>query len=240
MQVYELRGADGTLYHTTTSAAARLGVSYADAKALIASGRIPSVSAESVGVRVNKPGARLVSEGALEAYQRGAVGGTMIEPQSPAVDAGRTPVAATMHSVSVPAPPPRSGSGSFRTATMIIGLVMGVILLFGGMAGSFVGTIFEFEANESGGSSSDEVQAAGALAVLVAFILIIGAGLAKTALKTSTALMILAFLGNLLVLAVDQQSWVALIYWPAVLVTGVCSVLMVIAVSREGRGASVG
>ena len=64
--------ADGALYHTTTSVAARLGVSYEDAKALIASGRIPSVSAESVGVNVNKPGARLVSESALSAYQRSA------------------------------------------------------------------------------------------------------------------------------------------------------------------------
>ena len=43
-----VRGADGAFYHTTTSVSARLGVSYDAAKALIASGRIASVSAESL------------------------------------------------------------------------------------------------------------------------------------------------------------------------------------------------
>ena len=92
MTGFSVRGADGALYHTTTSAAARLGVSYDTAKALIASGRIASVSAESVGARVNKPGARLVSEAALAAYQRGG-DATVVEMPTAVVNAGGVPIA---------------------------------------------------------------------------------------------------------------------------------------------------
>lgn len=131
MQIHELRGADGVLYYTTTSVAARLGVSYADAKALIESGRIPSVTAESVGVTLNKPGARIVSEVALEAYRRGDVGVTMMETPSTVFEPGRVSAPPAGFG-SVPAPPAKKRSG-LKIAGLgclaLIGLFVVVIVI---------------------------------------------------------------------------------------------------------------
>lgn len=103
-----VRGADGALYHTTTSVSARLGISYDDAKTLIASGRIASVNAESVGVSVNKPGARLVSETALTAYQRG--GGSTVVEMPTAVVGGGVRIAPVVAAVA-PLEKPKRGRG---------------------------------------------------------------------------------------------------------------------------------
>lgn len=131
MQIHELRGADGVLYHTTTSVAARLGVSYADAKALIESGRIPSVTAESVGVTLNKPGARIVSEVALEAYRRGEGGVTMMETPPTVFEPGRVSAPPAGFG-SAPTPPAKKRSG-LKIAGLgclaLIGLLFVVIVI---------------------------------------------------------------------------------------------------------------
>ena len=128
MTGFSVRGADGSLYHTTTSAAARLGVSYDAAKALIASGRIASVSAESVGARVNKPGARLVSEAALAAYQRGG-GATVVEMPTAVVNAGGVPVAPAGAGY-VPPAQSKPKRGNFRLAGLgCLGCVGGIALI---------------------------------------------------------------------------------------------------------------
>ena len=136
-----------------------------------------------------------------------------------------------------------------RTATLVIGLIMGVFLFIGGALGTACGGVMEGaeevfgemdEPSNSATSTTEDVLGAGALAVFVSFILLIGAGLAKAALKTSTALIIISFIGSVIVVLVDTTSVFALFYYPAVLVTGICSVLMVIAMRRERQGAGDG
>ena len=134
-----------------------------------------------------------------------------------------------------------------RTATLVIGLVMGVFLFIGGAAGAACGGVMESaeevfgemdEDSNSATSTTEDVLGAGALAVFVSFLLIIGAGLAKAALKTSTAMIIASFIGSVIVVLVDTTSVFGLVYYPAVLVTGICSVLMVLAIRRERQGVS--
>ena len=96
------------------------------------------------------------------------------------------------------------------------------------------------EDSNSATSTTEDVLGAGALAVFVSFLLIIGAGLAKAALKTSTAMIIASFIGSVIVVLVDTTSVFGLVYYPAVLVTGICSVLMVLAIRRERQGVSDG
>ena len=136
-----------------------------------------------------------------------------------------------------------------RTATLVIGLVMGIFLFIGGAAGAACGGVMEGaeevfgemdEDLNSATSTTEDVLGAGALAVFVSFILLIGAGLAKAALKTSTAMIIISFLGSIIVVLVDTTSVFAIVYYPAVLVTGICSVLMALAIRRERQGVSDG
>ena len=131
-----------------------------------------------------------------------------------------------------------------RTAAMIIGLIMGVFLFIGGALGTCTGAFFEGAEEilgedldaESEGSTTEEIASAGALAVFVAFILLIGAGLAKVALKTSTILMAISFLGCVSVVAIDSWSAFAFVYWLALIVAAICSALMVMAWRKERRG----
>lgn len=133
-----------------------------------------------------------------------------------------------------------------RTAAMIIGLIMGVFLFIGGALGACTGAFFEVTEevvgedldDESEGSTTEEVAGGGALAVFVSFILLISAGLAKVALKTSTVLTIISFLGCISVVATDAWSAFALVYWPALIVTAICSALMIMAWRKKRRGES--
>lgn len=143
-----VRGADGALYHTTTSAAARLGISYEAAKTLIASGRIASVSAESVGVSVNKPGARLVSEAALIAYQRGG-GATVIETPTAVVGAGGVHIA-PVGAVVVPAAKPKRGRGLLLVGVGCIGALAFIFVLI-----VIVAILGSSDSGSSAPSSSD-------------------------------------------------------------------------------------
>ena len=131
-----------------------------------------------------------------------------------------------------------------RTAAMVIGLIMGVFLFIGGALGACTGALFEVGEEVIGqdlddgseGSTTEEIASGGALAVFVAFILLIGAGLAKVALKTSTILMAISFLGCVSVVTIDSWSAFAFVYWPALIVAAICSALMIMAWRKEGRG----
>ena len=134
-----------------------------------------------------------------------------------------------------------------RTATLAIGLIMGVFLFIGGALGTCTGAFFEGaeevfgemdDSNDSVTSTTEDVLGGGALAMFISFILLIGAGLAKAALKTSTILMVASFLSCILLVAVDTTSAFALVYWPALIVTAICSALMIMAWRKEGRGES--
>lgn len=131
-----------------------------------------------------------------------------------------------------------------RTAALVIGLVSAVFLLFGGMFGACTGAVFDVseevvgeldEDNEGVESTTEDVLGAGIFAVFVAFILFIGAGLAKSALKTSMVLMILVFLGCIILVAIDTTSVFAVVYYISIITTGICSGLMITAYVRSRR-----
>ncbi len=131
-----------------------------------------------------------------------------------------------------------------RTAALVVGLVTAVFLLFGGMLGACTGAVFDAteevigELDDSDGgvtSTTEDVLGAGIFAVFISFILFIGAGLAKAALKTSTILMILVFLGCLLLVAIDTTSAFSIVYYISIITTGICAGLMIVSYRRSRR-----
>ena len=142
-----------------------------------------------------------------------------------------------------------TGTGG-RTATLIIGLIAATMLLFGGctafVTGSFfegVEEVFDTELDDADGgitSTTEDVSSAGLLAMFIAILLYVGAGLAKVALKTSLALLVFAMpmLAGLVV--VDTTSLFAVAYYVALVFVGVGVILMAIAyigARRARRGA---
>ena len=131
------------------------------------------------------------------------------------------------------------------TATLVIGLVSATLLLFGGAAGACTGAVAEVVEEMAGEdiddsedaitSTTEDVFGAGIFAVFLAFFLYIGAGLAKAALKTSTVLLTLGFLGCVWLVIIDTTSAFATVYYICIVTTGVCSGLMITAYLRSRR-----
>ena len=132
-----------------------------------------------------------------------------------------------------------------RTATLVIGIVSATLLLFGGVAGACTGAVFETVEEMAGEdledadggvtSTTEDVLGAGIFAFFLAFFLDIAAGLAKAALKTSTALFILGFLGCIWLVVIDTTSAFATVYYICVVTIGVCAGLMITAYLRSRR-----
>ena len=130
-----------------------------------------------------------------------------------------------------------------RTSALVIGLVTAVFLLFGGMLGACTGAVGEVveeiggeeidESEDGVTSTTEDVLGAGLFAILIAFVLFIGAGLAKAALKTSTVLLALGFLGCVMLVVIDTTSAFAIVYYIAIVTTGICTGLMITAYRRS-------
>ena len=131
-----------------------------------------------------------------------------------------------------------SGSG-MRTATLILGLIAATMLLFSGCSAFVTGSIFggveeafgtELDDPDDGvTSTTEDVSGAGGFAVFVAILLYLGAGLARVALKTSLALLILIMPMATGLVVVDTTSLFAAFYYLAIVLVGAGVVLMAIA-----------
>ncbi len=129
-----------------------------------------------------------------------------------------------------------------RTSALVIGLITAIFLLFGGMLGACTGAVFdvaeevvgELEESEDGvTSTTEDILGAGLFAIFIAFVLFIGAGLAKAALKTSTVMLALGFLGCVMLVVIDTTSAFAIVYYISIVTTGVCTGLMITAYRRS-------
>ena len=135
----------------------------------------------------------------------------------------------------------QSRTNALRTTTMVIGLVTAVLLLLGGCAGYVTGGIFEaaeealeVEFDEPGQhtSTTEDVELAGGLAMLVSFLLFLGAGLARVATRVSLVLLTAAMPILTVLVAIDTTSLFAFVYYLTILMVGTCVVLMTIACLR--------
>ena len=131
-----------------------------------------------------------------------------------------------------------------RTTTLILGLIDATMLLFGGACGyvfgSFAGSFeddFDTEIDSGDGvtSTTEDVESAGAFAILLAIVLFAGAGIAKVALKTSTVMLAVCTLLILVLVAVDTTSLFAAFYYLALVLTIIGAILMIIEWSRSSR-----
>ena len=148
------------------------------------------------------------------------------------------PISATVP----PVPPPQTAreNSGLRTATMVICLLAGFILLFGGIAGCTTGAVFEgveevFNEEVEGsnqGSTTEEVFNAGGVAILVSIVLFLGGGLARVAVKTSLLLLVAAMAMSMGVVAIDTWSVFAVAYYLSTFMTGVGVILMALAYWR--------
>ena len=138
-----------------------------------------------------------------------------------------------------------SNSSGMRTATLILGLIAATILLFGGcsayVTGSFfegVEEIFETELDEPDGgvtSTTEDVSNAGGFAIFTAILLYLGAGLARAALKTSFALLVLTMFMLIGLVVIDTTSLFAAFYYLATALVATSVILMGIAYMRSRR-----
>ena len=145
---------------------------------------------------------------------------------------------------STPGSRPSSVSG-MRTATLILGLIAATMLLFGGCSALVTGSFFEVveeafeteldDADDGITSTTEDVSAAGGFAMFVAILLYLGAGLARVALKTSLALLVLAMPMVIGLVVVDTTSLFAAFYYLAIILVGTSVVLMAIAYIRSRR-----
>ena len=126
-----------------------------------------------------------------------------------------------------------SGAAPLRTATMVLGLIAAVFLLITGCTAYVTGGFFEavdevglVDVDESEGSTAEEISIAGALALIVAIILFVGAGLAKATWKPSFGLLIATLGGLILLVTIDTWSLFATVYYLAIVLVGVSLVLM--------------
>ena len=115
---------------------------------------------------------------------------------------------------------------------MVIALLAATLLFFGGctgyLFGATVGVVdetFGIEDTNEGAAPSD-ISNAGGNAMFVALLLFIIAGLAKLALRTSLALLVLAFLLSLALVATDYSSLFAITYYFAIVTTAICICLL--------------
>lgn len=127
----------------------------------------------------------------------------------------------------------RRGSSHQRTAAMVLGLIAATFLMLGGCTAFVAGTAFQsleeaglIEDDGSEGSTTEDVSQAGGIALFVAIVLFVGAGLAKAAWKPSFALLIAALGGLVLLVTIDTYSLFAVVYYLGIALVGVSSLLM--------------
>ena len=117
--------------------------------------------------------------------------------------------------------PPRTGT-PMRTTTLILGLIAATMLLFGGCTATITGGFFsgveevfgtEMDDPNDSASTTEDVLNAGLFAMFIAVCLYIGAGLAKIALKTSLALLIVNMLMLIRLVSIDTTSLFAVSYY---------------------------
>ena len=126
---------------------------------------------------------------------------------------------------------------------MILGLIAAVFLFLGGCSAYVFGSVaveveeaFDVEADEDG-TTSEDVQEAGAFAIAVSIFLFVAAGVAKVALRMSLALLTLSIPMLLGLVIIDPTSLFAATYYLGLILIGVCTVLMFRAWRQSKRGA---
>ena len=133
-----------------------------------------------------------------------------------------------------------------RTTALILGLIAAVFLFLGGCSAYLFGSVaigieesFDLETDDEG-TTSEDVQVAGAFALVVSIFLFVAAGLAKVALRTSLVLFTLTLPMVFGLLFADPTSLFAATYYLGLILVGVCTVLMFLAWRRTRRGAESG
>ena len=89
------------------------------------------------------------------------------------------------------------------------------------------------------GTTSEDVQVAGAFALLVSIFLFAAAGFAKVALRISLALLALSVPMLLGLVFIDPTSLFAVTYYLGLILIGICTVLMFLAWRQTKRGSRV-
>ena len=127
----------------------------------------------------------------------------------------------------------RNGASHQRTAVMVLGLIAATFLMITGCTAYVTGSAFEtfdeaglMEDDGTEGSTPEEVSMAGALALIVAIVLFVGAGLAKATWMPSFALLIVALAGLVMLVTIDTSSLFAAVYYLGIVLVGVSLVLM--------------
>ena len=123
-----------------------------------------------------------------------------------------------------------------RVTALILGLIGATLLLIGGCtgtvfgltAGAFEETVGFNDSAEGVISSSDDVENAGLLAMLVAVLSYIGAGIAMVASRSSIAILSTSFLLSIWLVVIDTTSLFAAFYYGAIVIFGVCVVLLIL------------
>ncbi len=127
----------------------------------------------------------------------------------------------------------RDGASHQRTAAMVLGLIAATFLLITGCTAFVTGSAFEafdeagfIENDGAEGSTPEEISQAGSLAVIVAIVLFVGAGLAKAAWTPSFWLLLVALGGLVWTASIDTWSVFAAVYYLGIALVGVCVGLM--------------
>ena len=146
---------------------------------------------------------------------------------------------------SAPAQPiERTTSSGITTAVLILGLFAATMLFLSGCSAAFTGIVAQVIEEETFGteetsegitSTIDDVANGGVFAIVISIVLVVGSGLAKVALKTSLAILIVV--GFLLIglVSIDTTSLFALFYYLAIPLVGIGVILMVVAYIRSKR-----
>ena len=129
-----------------------------------------------------------------------------------------------------------------QTTTLILGLIAATFLLLGGCSAYVFGSVgvagyeaFGDEDDQASIERNEEVQGAGAGAIVVAIWLFLAAGLAKVALRVSMVLLVLSLPMLFGLLMMDGLSLFAATYYLGLLLIGVCSILMILAWRRQRK-----
>ena len=129
-----------------------------------------------------------------------------------------------------------------RTTVLILGLIAATFLFLGGCSAYLFGSVaisveesFDVETDDEG-TTSEDVQVAGAFALLVSIFLFVAAGLAKVALRISLAFLALSVPMLLGLVFIDPTSLFAVTYYLGLILIGICTVLMFLAWRRGTRG----
>ena len=140
-------------------------------------------------------------------------------------------------------PERRNRTGSLRTTTMVLGLIAATLLLLGGCVGFVTGSAalsleeaFDTKISDSSDgvtSTTEDVANAGAFAVLISIFLFLGSELAKVALRTSLALLVITLPMLIGLVATDTTSLFAATYYLAIILTGTEIALMFLAYRRS-------